>query len=961
MNKAADTAQLDLTTVSEMAQDFKLLQARHSKKFVALMVDICTAVNACPMGKLKNLDIEELKSQTGHMIYFDIKGLDEAIPCDLEFVPQLNSHFRKPTIIVLKRIRKFLMAEHRRILGRLEREQAFERILNMSAFDVSHKIRNALNEINRYQDMAKMVRGGGRKLDILMAALNVPSRCRFELVTIDRIVRDVHHQRHGEAKEWLNNSKFKGNTQAIHGLIKNGFQMLDSASNKILDLMEELSGIQFSRDSSTIDLHRNWYALGNSLPRGEEFIKSFTEEEKVEQKIKRLTYPMVRVGWDADRLRNRMDRLIVDLNNPKILATQLSNLFFDIEDKIDSSTKPDGPVMTAIETDMENGMLSIRERDQAEKWIRENKIKLQDLMMEIYDQLKELKEKNPKLGLADKLESTLERIKSGQEGDRDAQVQDVESEVEKLTAVDFTDKIAELEKSLENPDGKLLQEICDTRKAIKAQIDRISIKNIDFHKKVRDAYTDFKDYEDKVMELYGQEEKLQNQRIQVEGWLLDCYRVCTYEGVADKTLTACMEVVIETMLLAVKKLEYEVIDASVFESYFEEALKMESVECMLHLDQLLQEIGAVPRAEQLINALKDWEKDIGKDKVKEKETFILENNEKLQEIADKIRAEMRERINESGATTRRMRFDVFGLSDSLAENLTALLHGLMATVDKVANEQEGELLIKSLESLEAQILQAQKDTKPGGEAIDKLKRLAEKDQISPDLTKDLKRDLEQNFSELDVVLEETSSGLKRVKLLQNRFGAEKETDYLDVTLNINDLERLSNVYDFLENITMEDSKRFCVAYNLKTGLVNNLFERAQKKDPTLSKEILSQFNRKTYKLFREKRYIPLPLKTAIMVNSKDIFEAECQLLCHTLNLVRPYNIRKKAAYQSMLGLLAQAKDADHQGKCAMGLLFGRLQSRMFDFKPKNHEKNFEGNRQSLLTDVKEAVGDAFKR
>lgn len=962
MNKSKDPASaLSFESIGELAQDYKLMQARHSKNFVALMVDICTAINGCPLGKLKNLDVEELKSQTGHLIHFDIKGVTDPIPCDVEFIPQLNSHFRKPTILVLKRIRKFLSGPHRRILGRMEREQAFERILDMTAFDVSHKIRNALNEMNRYQDMAKMVRGGGRKLDILMNALHVPSRARFELVTIDRILRDEHHLRYDDAMEWLNSSKFKGNIQAIHGLIKNGFQMLDSATNKILDLMEELSGLQFPRDSGTIDLHRNWYSLGGELPRGEEFIKSFTEEDRVEAKIKRLTYPMIRVGWDSDRLRNQMDRLIVDLNNPKILAAQLANLFFEIEEKVDQATKPDGPVQTAISADFDHGLLSIREREAAEKWVLENKVKLQDLMMEIYDHLKDLKEKNPKVGLPDKLEATLERIKSGGDSDRENIQKDVEGEVDRLISVDFTGRLNALESRLENPDGHLLREICDLRRDIKSQIQKISINNIDFHKKVRDAYSEFDQYENKVMELYNMEEGLERMRVQVEGWLMDAYRVSDYDGVQAKTMDECMEVVIETMLLGIRKLNYEVIDAEVFENYFNEAVKMEGEEAMLHLDQLLQEVNAIPRVEQLINALKDWEKDLGKDKIKEKEEFLLANNDKLQALSDKIRAEMRERINEGQGANRRMRFDIFGLSDSLAENLQNLLRALETSADKVANQQEGEQLVKSLESLESQIITAQKVSKPGGEALDKLKRLAEKEQLNPQLAEELAKDLESNFSDLDVVLEETSQALKRVKMLQNRFGGSKDTDYLDVTLNINDLDRLRELYDFLEDITLEESKRFCVAYNLKTGLINNLYERARKKDLTIPKEVMTHFNRKNYKLFREKRHIPMVLKTAIMVNMKDIYEAEVQLLCHTLNLVRPYNIRKKAAYQSMLNLLAQAKGADHQRVRAMGLLFGRLQSRLFKFKPSQHQKNYEGNRQCLMTDIEEATGNAFER
>lgn len=953
---------IDLNTISEVSQDYKLLQARNSKEFVATMVDICTAINGCPMGKMMNLDVDELKNQTGHILFYSIKGVPDPIPCDVEFVTQLYSHFRKPTILVLKRIQRFLMATHRRILGRLEREQALEKIMDMGAFDVSQKIRLALEEIKRYEKMTRIVRGGGRKLDILMQALKVPSRARFELLLVDRILRDPHHLRHDEAMKWLEKSKFKGNRNAVHSLINNGFQMLDTAANRILDIMEDLSGLKFSRDNAEIDVHQNWYSLGNSLPRGEEFVKSFTMEEQVESKIKRLTFPMVRVAWDAERLRAHMDRLLVDLNVVKIQAAQLSNLFFDLEKKISGTSKPDGEVMVAIENDFQNGMLSIREREDAELWVRENKIKLQQLMMDIYQNLHELKEKNPDLALAQELEETIEQVKSGHATDRDEHRKEVEQDLGNVNINDLIKATERLEPRLEHQDGSLLSDLAKVRADISARIDHISIKNIDFHKKVRDAFQELDEYENKVLELYKMEEQLELMRVTVEGWLLNAYRTISFDQIAEKDLTAALEVVVEKMLLGVRKLDYEGVDAATFHKFLAEAGTMSGDNQVRHLDQLLQEINAVPRSEQLLGALKDWEKDLSREKLNEKETFILDNDHNLQEVAEKARAELRELLmNSDKPQPRRLRFEVFGLSDCLAENLRTLLKGLMASAPRLANVQEGEQLIRSLQALEAQIIEAQKMTKPGGDALKKLRQMEAGKQLSASLTQELTGEMKRNFSDLDQILEETSQALKTVNLMQNRFGAKKDTDYLDVTLNINDLERLKNVYDFIETITMEDIKRFCISYNLKSALINNLFEKARKKDLSVPKEILEMFNTKAYKAFKEKRFISSPLKVCILKNSQEVLESECQLLCHTLNLVNPMNIRKKASYLGVITLMEKASEVDPATLKLLGLLWGRMQTRMFKFKPINHTKNYEGNRQALIIDVNEIVGDRFKR
>ncbi len=957
-----DPKVVDLKDISEIAKDYKLLQARNSKGFIQLMVDVCASLNACPMGKLKNLDVEELKNQTGFLLYYEIKGLDDPIPCDIDFVPQLYSHFRKPTILVMRRIQKHLNAAHRRILGRLEREQALERVVNMGEFDVSAKIRNALNEMNRYQSMATMVRGGGRKLDILTQALHVPTRARFELITIDRILRDNHHIRHDEAMEWLDKSKFKGNPQAVHGLIKNGFQMLDNATNKVLDLMEELAGVQFPRDSSNIDLHRNWYSLGNALPRGEDFVKTFTAEEKVEHKIKRLTYPMIRVAWDADRLRNQRDRILVDLNVVKIQAAQLANLIFDLEKKITSSTKPDGEVMSTIESDFNLSMLSIRERDEAEDWAKENKIKLQDLMMETYENLKELKGQNPNLALPEELEATIARIRTGLDSDRQSYQDSVETSLSKLSIDDLVALTRRLERDLDHPSPKLLEDLVDAHRQIIKRIDTISIKNIDFHKRVRDGYKNFQEYENRVLELYKMEEQLESLRMECENWLVGVYRETDYEGISEKTLGRCMEIVIEQMLLSVKQLSYGPITAADFETRMETALAKQNPERMLHLDQLLQEIQSVPRADQLLNALKDWEKDLSKDEFNAKEAFVLENNESLQTIVDRIGSELRELLN-SGikGLPRRLRFEIFGLADCYSESLRNLLNSLMTSAQRLSTEAEGEQLVKALQSLESQVLEAQKNTRANGDAYKRLTQMLEKESVSKELVREMERDLGHNFTELDTLLEEVNLAMKRIKASQNRFGAQKDTDYLDVTININDIEKLRGTYDFIDGITMEDTKRFCVAYNLKSALINNVYERASRKDPTLPKEVMQHINPKNYKLFVEKRFMPMPLRTAIMTSMQEIFESEVQLLCHTLNLVKAMEIRKKASYQGMVALLSQAKGGDHVIVKSMGLLWGRIQTRMFAFKPVNHVKNYEGNRQAMMTDIKETLGEFLKR
>ena len=118
-----DSRTIDLNQIAEISNDYKLLQARTSKAYIATMVDITNTLNRCPHGVLEGIDVEELRSQSGHMLYYKIKDYEEPVPVDLQFVSQLHSHLKKPSLICLKRIRRVLMAQHRIALATLEREQ----------------------------------------------------------------------------------------------------------------------------------------------------------------------------------------------------------------------------------------------------------------------------------------------------------------------------------------------------------------------------------------------------------------------------------------------------------------------------------------------------------------------------------------------------------------------------------------------------------------------------------------------------------------------------------------------------------------------------------------------------------------------------------------------------------------------------------------------------------------------
>ena len=812
--------------------------------------------------------------------------------------------------------------------------------------------------MQRIRKLAKLVRGGGRKLDILSQGLQVLTKTRFELYLISRMIKDSHHKRNRESLEWLAESEFKGSVLQFNHRLQYDNELLDKSQNKLIEEMEDLSGIPLRRDKGQIEANRSWYSLGKTLPAGEDFFNMFLKGEQTEAKIKRVTYPMVRINWDAERLRSKRDDLLMKTESDQDKAAALSAFVFEVEAKIKSSSLVNSEVQSAIETDFKLGLLSKKEHAEALDWVKENKIQLQDLIMETYAMIREMKASNQAIELSPHLEEVIQRIKDSLKGDKESQLKEIQDILDKLSLAEIKTRMQGIQSRLEADEAVPLAVLIETRKKILDMLDRISVNNIEFHQRIREAFPDPKVYESKVLPLYQMEENLEQHLQQSELWIKSIYRQCNYTEVAPKVLEEALKVVIEHMLSDVRELKYQVIDAAELTQYYKAGLKCPGDEAVLRFDQLAQEIQAVPNAQHLLNALNGYEKDLKRKEVKEKQQFILENDEKLQKLLDQIRSELRERLESTKIDSRRLRFEIFGLSDYDADVLRKMLHSLNAASRKVSSNQVAEQLVESLQALESQVLEAQRVTKSKGEAEQRLAQLATKDQIPAQVINQLKKDLEYNFSNLDRLLEETAQGLKEIKMIQNRFGANNETDYLEITINIKDVEKLRSIYSFMDTVSLTDIKRFCMDYNMKTALMKRLFVMAKKKDISVPQEVGRLITNKVYKSFVDKRIISLPLKMAILLNQSPIFDAECNLLRSTLNFVAPDQIRKKTAYTGIMQLLSLIKTDDMGVQRKVKLLWGRVQTQLNNYEPQTHVKNFKNNLAAFMTDARDVLGDA---
>ncbi|MDJ0837036.1 MAG: hypothetical protein QNK37_11005 [Acidobacteriota bacterium] len=942
---------VDFNKLPEVTQDLQSVDKRSSNAYQGKVMGISQQLNKLGRGVVREIDINELQEQIGHLIYYTVKQFEHPVPYDVEHLADLYSHIKNPTVIVLRRIRRYLMAGHRKILARLEEEQARERQINFAGLDLNNKIKIGLEEMQRFQTMASIAGTVTRKLDILTKALHVPARAGDEFRLLDRFFTDPHHLRHREAMSWIESSMFQGNRHVLRKFIGKGRTMLQQKSNEIFATMERLSGIPFDRDTERLGTGFNWFSLGTPLRRGEDFVRIFENEERIENQIKRLTFFMVRSTWDADFYRKQLEeKYYPSQRDRQENCTKLARLYMEVEQRINESTNPEGEVQTAIATDIANELLNEQEAEAAREWVVTNKAKLQELKLEIFGIMRDTKALHPEVALPEQIEDLL-----SMEGEGAARLG--RTGLPKITIMDLHQAVEALEERLVLPDGSLLADLIRLRGEVMARKDQMN--HIDFQRQVRDACDSFKEYEDRLMEYSKVETRLDEMQVKLDHWILDAYRDIIYQDVDAEVLDKAFGIVVDQMLRAIRMLDYSVIDAAMFRELFDKALELGDAASLVQMDRLLHEVHTIPRQNQVLPALADWESTLGKKDFEAKQEWILENELALQQLVDDVRAELRERIGRSPIRPRRLRFEVFSLADCYAGNLRSLLEGLLRLAPVVASDSEGERLIANLQAIEAQIIEAQRVTKPEGEAYAKLKELERMNLLPDQVVQDLHVDLRENFKDLDKLLKEANDGLERVRALQNRFGGEHDTSHLSVIINIHDLESLKSIYHFVDNITMSDVKRFGVIYKQKNTVMEDLYERAYNNAEDVPVVIAKLIDKKAYKNFKAKNVVPIPLKIAILKEMPEMLEFECELLIRTLNLVSESKIREKLIYRALLKMMETAKKGTMDHKRTLRRIWVKFRNQINGYQPRNFQQNYRNNTRALMTDVNDTVGHSF--
>lgn len=957
---------MDAEKIAQIVEALEQRYARHSAEYQRILDHLCKTINDLPRGSLQNIDIEEIKDQVGHLLFYDTKQFPEKLPMDVGVVGRLLSHFKNPTILVLRRNSRYLMASHRKTLAKLTEDQARERAISFRELNPDADVAKALGQIQQLQNLAQKQRSLPKKLDVLTRALHVPANLKTHFRLVAGIVNDAYHLRNRNALLWLQNPPYNGRIPLLNQTLSKHREQLRRACVAILEEMKKVSGIPFDTDTERLDTNVSWYGLGTTLPRGEDFLNTFGREERVDRDIKKRSFPLIRTVYDAGNFEGRVEDCIPVHISPQQQVSKLASIYLELDHCIRESSRDNGEPFDAVDADETVNALSAKDAAGARDWIRANKSRLLDLQIRVLDHLRNARKAYPEVGIPPSIEEMLSEQAEGPEGMVTTSPKKVLLEVDR--------EMSSLEES-PSSDGNLLKSYVALRKQIIDQ--REGINHVGYQRRLRAGCKDFEAFEEKLMDFNQSLEMLAQKQESCETHIIALFRAglvaCEFEGsenlpleiraqfdwVDKETYDQAFAVLIDHMLLDLRNLRYDSVDADNYQIQFENALALGSQESLFMLDRLLQEVHAVPRQDQLLNALTAWENSLDRKTLSEKQDFIVFNHEKLQTLVNDIRDELRTRLETVKIRPPRLRFEVFGLSDAFAGNLKDLMTGLLRMGPRVASDEEGQRLVEHIQTIEAQVIEAQRACKGDGRAYEKLKELEKSNLLSSTLVRELHGDLDQNFKNLNELLKEINTGLGYVRGLQNNLGGDHDTDHLSITINVDDLETLRSTYDFLENITLTDLKRFALVYKHKETLMNDLFERAQKEDESLPPGIVKKMKGKAYKQFIKNHYISLELKIDILLEVPEILESESQLLIHTLNFVNSDSVHKKTVYRALIEILKTTKNAGFERKRELRRLWLKFRNRLQTYQPQNYKRNYQNNMRRLMMDKDSTVGAGF--
>lgn len=904
------------------------------------------------------VDIQELVDEISHMALFTSD--DQSILLDLQLVPRLlRFQYQLKVIVALRVVQRKLRADHLSVLAQIIEARNFATKFSFEGYDLNQSITMLGKSINRHLHNAELAMEGSEKMSILAEAVAAASRARMELEQVSNAVNDIHHPKQADARDWLKGTPYNS-PASLQSKINVNHQNLADQTKRSLKKMTEVSGISFDVDLEDLGLNFKWYVLGNNLPRGADFVKSFNEQDLVGKRIRPYTALMAQAQWSVDTLAAEVEKARpVQLTMQADLG-RLSELFFDVEKLIIEGTRWNGILETSISWEHRVNQLSDEGRRNMRVRADDNMVQLFLLRSKIYRDLKRYRQTNNKILLPKRLENSIASKPKRHEIS--------------------TKRLLTLEKALSGIENRLeraeimeieaLKQLCIIRKDTLTTLGYLVDVNF-----LNDLYNpkDPASFEKSCNTCYKLARNFQEFLGWAERLIVKVYREGHF-GIEDaegnqatssgslgflsrEIFDLVFSVYMDHIYWRLRQLDYEVIGIPHFRQLFENAKAFPTEVAMPCMERLFLELHSLPSEDVLIMEMKTLS-NLGPT-AEALEQHVISNNGQMQALVNEIQNYLRGFLTKSDGHSRRLRFEVFSLADCYSSNLKQLIADVMLLRDTMGSVEEGDRIIEFLEDIEKKTIEAQQQTHQSSNSYGQLEDMAGKG-LSNKLADQLRKDLEHNYKDLTQLMATLNDSYRTIRLKQAEFGRKSNVDHLGQVVNYDDLHALTSVYSFVPTVHHDDIKRFAKAHSDRDKVITDLLSNAaSRRNSKVPIAIASRVTPDVFHSYEKNKTIDLGIKTLIYARLPHCLKAESHFLALALNYITHEEIHQRVVYKGLLDLISQVKDANMEEKRGIRAIWIDMKTCLEEYEPEREVDNYERNFKSLQNDVSEVAGAHF--
>ena len=926
---------LDKLDFSEIEQSALFVEERRMPNYLLRHKEIAVELNRLPDEHLLGVDAEKLARRQSQLVYFQIKGIAEQIPMDLEHLGLLRVSHLARAGRELFRVRHRLLPRHRRICDRLRSDIAPDLLLHFPSLQMHALEKKTIQFL--YGCRARMDdQPAPMRLDILREGLIQASWTLAILHSVGRAVSHPHHPSAIKAKIWLNRSSFRGSQGDLELMIMNAETHIIEAYNDLYQLVPAAAELGLPDRPGPLDGGSYWFDLGSNRL-----------EHRVDADLPGCPargFEETFAQWDAENFRRKKNHFLDQDGDPGKLAGRLTRLMNHVEERIRTAAHADGLLMTSLETEYRAGIWSdFAYREQLER-LQTNWTGLVWLYLELFDALCALKENHPAVYISEAM--AVAGAKRAKSWDLPVEIGQL---IERVDWSSLEDMLEDLDETDDMGDLYLFKQLLVTSDQLDGEIDNLHPRHLLRGQLSKIPERRYAAWNEALNELYGKRIRLERYRRQTNTLLALCFEHLNVHSRLNPCYEArCLRLMADRMLEGARNGNFQMIRAELFEQRLNLAMQ-EPDEAPFRLMLLARLMGHQPILPELIDAV-DQLREAG-ERRQERYVFLLHNGMETAALQDRVRVALREHIGEDEPY--RVRLVAMGLAGCQAEVLIDRYRAAAATMEHQASLEGCDQVLAELTRLEEEINEARRVCAPDGPAVARLRKLYELGLLPKQLVARLQNDLATNLGYFDLCEEEMAITAGELNKLRRQLGDERpDMPYLDHQ----DVHDLLRSYDLLDDLALLELKRFAAYFRHRARLLDRLFDRARDKDPSLPEAIRNSISPRIHSVFKHHHTYSSLLKVVLLRNSPELARAESQFLVLLLEYAKPEKLEWQRTVTGLLEMFRLSERGDARINRDLEDIWSVLHRSITAAIPGNYRTNFAKNRDALISWVTEIKG-----